>query len=103
MRAIFILLSAVMLFVACSPHHPAPATDASVSAKLPSDFRPKVEAMSKLEKVADVILEAQGSARFRLLKPSIVGEPSVTGLDGYLRLISPRSVPEERSLPGPVA
>lgn len=44
--------------------------------------------MSALEK--DVVLEAQGYAKFRLLKPRGVSEQSAVGIDGYLHLISPR-------------
>ena len=91
MRSLFISFFSGLLLAACSSHHPAPVSDTSVPAELQSDFHHKVEAMSSLEKEADVVLEAQGCAKFRLLKPSSVSEQSAVGVNGYLHLISPRS------------
>src|SRR5258705_197219 len=91
MRSLVISLFAALLLGACRLQRPAPASQASKSSEPQSDYWRKVEAMSKYQQEADVVLEAEALDRFRLLKPTAAADQSAVGLEAYLHLIPVRA------------
>lgn len=90
MRALVVPFVAALLFTGCATQPPV-SPQAVQSGEPSNDFWRRVEAMAALEQEAEVVLEAEAVDRFRLVKPAAVAEESAIGLDGYLRLIPPRT------------